>query len=113
MCLVIVNGSGECTIWDKPRSQNNIFYSDVKKARLCKVMKTEEVKLLRECVLFGHGKVHHEGSERKMNHGLQYHLYVIPEDVDLRDAVALAYGDLMYRNVQNKCKVPQNDVDTL
>lgn len=45
--------------------------------------------------------------------GLTYHLYLIPEEVDLKDAVGLVYGDLMQPEGRNKRDVLLGDMDRL
>lgn len=71
----------------------------------------EDVRRPRECVFFGHGNVQHAGGGWEINHWLWYHLYLIPKDVDLKDAVTSAYGDSMQRNVQNKREIFLCDLD--
>lgn len=78
----MVNGSKECTILVLHGSLNYVFYSDVQKAKLCKVAKMEEVRFPKECVFFGYENVQHAGDGWKWNHCLTYHLYLIREDAD-------------------------------
>lgn len=59
------------------------------------------MKLLRECVFFGHGNAQQAANGWKGNHVLRYHLYRILGDVDLRDADASAYSALIQRDVWN------------
>lgn len=47
------------------------------------------------------------------NPAQRYHLYLIPEDVDLKDVVAFAYGDLIQPEVPNSQVFPIGDVDSL
>lgn len=42
------------------------------------------------------------GGGRERNHYLQYHIHLIPEDVQLKDAVAYAYVYSMQMDVDNK-----------
>lgn len=42
---------------------------------------------------------------------MRYHLCTIPDDVDLKNAVASAYGDLMHHDDQNKSGVLLENVD--
>lgn len=72
-----------------------MLYSEDEKVKLCKVIRIEEVRLLRECVFFGHENMQHEDGSRKGNHELRYHLYLIPEDVALKYAVAFSHVDSM------------------
>lgn len=69
----------------------------------------EEVELLRECAFLGHGNMQHVSGGLKENHGLQYHVYLILVNVDLKDAASFAYFELMYRDVQNQREVLLGD----
>lgn len=67
----------------------------------------------RECVFFGHGNKQNGVGGWKENHGMRYHLYLFSEDVELKFAVAFAYGDSMQRGVQNKREDLLGDMDFL
>lgn len=60
-CVVVVNGSEECTLLVAPRSRNYVLSSDEKKPKLCEIIKIEDIKLPKEVLLFGHMNVQHEG----------------------------------------------------
>lgn len=47
------------------------------------------------------------------NNCWRYHLYLIREEVELKDMVAFLYGDLIPREVLNIRKVPLEDVHLL
>lgn len=49
------------------------------------------MKLPIEYILFGLENTKHEGGGLKANHGLEYYLYLILEDADFKDDVALVY----------------------
>lgn len=102
--FVIVDSSEECTIWVTTGSQNYVLNSGYEKPKPCKAIKIKEVMSPRECVLFEHGNRQHTGRKGEGNHGVWYHLRLIREDVDLKNAVTVAYGDSKQRNVQNKRK---------
>lgn len=40
-------------------------------------------------------------------------MYLIPEDVYLKDSFTFAYGDLVQREVQNKCEILLGDVHSM
>lgn len=90
--FVTINGCEQCTLWVSRGSYSYVFYSDKEKEILRDVFRMEEVVLPAECVFFGHGSLNHAGGGWKRNHPLRYHTYVIPEDVEIKDAVAFAYG---------------------
>lgn len=71
-----------------------VFYSYAENVKLCKVYKLKEVDLPREHVFFGRGSSQHVGIVGKGIHRLWYHLYDIPEDVNLRNSASFAYGHL-------------------
>lgn len=75
------------------------FYSDEDQAKLCKVIKMQEVRPPRGFVFCGHGKVQCAGAGWKGNHRLWYQVYPIPTDVVLNHAVVLEYGDSMLHKV--------------
>lgn len=99
--LVIWNGLEKCTIWVTPWSWNYVIYSDDRKAEQYEIIKMEAVRPPRVNAFFELWNVQHAGAERKKNHGSQYHLYLIPEDVDLEDGVVFAYGGFIQRDVRN------------
>lgn len=75
MCyFVTVSGSEECATRDVAGSHTYMLYSEEEKAKMCKVVRTEEVKLPRVCAFFGHGNVQHPGEWWKGIQGLLYHL---------------------------------------
>lgn len=53
----------------------------------------------------------HVGCGRKRNHGLRYHLWLIPEDTEVKDVVAYASGDSMQRELRDKREVLREDLD--
>lgn len=61
--FVIVKTWEEFTIWVVPGSHNHMFYSDVDKRKLSKIIKMEEIRLSRESVIFGCGSVQHGNGE--------------------------------------------------
>lgn len=73
----------------------------------------EEVRLQGECVFFGERNEQHRGSVWKANHGLRCHLCLTPGNVNLKDSMPFAYGDLMQRDIQNKRQVLLSYVDPL
>lgn len=87
-----------------------MFYFDKTKAKLCNVIKMKEVKLWNGYVFFRYGNVQHAGARWKGNHGLRYHAYLIPEDVDLKDGAAFERGCYVQSDVQIKFKVVLHDV---
>lgn len=68
-------------------------------ARLCEIIKMEEMKLPRECVLLRNGNIQHAGGRKEEIHGLRYHLDLFSEYENMNDA--FANGDLMQHTVQN------------
>lgn len=42
-----------------------------------------------------------------------HHLYLIPENINLKDVDPYAYSDSMQRDIHNKCKGPLSDIDPL
>lgn len=52
-----MKGSEKYMIWVAPEGQDHVFHFDEKNAKLCEIMKTEDLRLPRECVLFGHENV--------------------------------------------------------
>lgn len=71
--------------------QNYVLYSDEEKDKLSEIIKKEEVIWSTDCLFFEHRNMQHAGGEWEGNHGCLYHLYHIPEDVDLRDRVPFTY----------------------
>lgn len=79
----------------------------------CDVVNMENVQLPMERIFFEQGSVQHTEGGWKGNRGLQFHLYLFFEILDLKRAVAFAYADSMKRILQNKRKDIIGDVDPL
>lgn len=73
----------------------------------------EKVSLPRERVFLVHGNVPHSGGGSKANYRLRYDLDLIPENVDLNDAVVFAYGHTTQCKIRNKREALLGDVDPL
>lgn len=71
---------------------------------MCKIIKMENLKLWRKCAIFGHDKVQYAGGVRKGNYGLGYGIYLIPDNMDLKYAVAFVYGDAMPSDLQKSVR---------
>lgn len=56
-----MSGLEECATRNVPEGHNYMLCSDEKKAKLCKVVRKEEVKLPIHSAFFGHGNVQHPG----------------------------------------------------
>lgn len=54
--FVILNGSEMCTISVAPETHNYLVYTDQMKAKLYRMIKTEEMRLARECVFIRDGE---------------------------------------------------------
>lgn len=78
-------------IWVVSVDHNSVLYSDVKKARLCEVIKMADVRLPTECILFGLRNVYNASGRWEGNHALRYHLYLVPEDMDLTNVGAFTW----------------------
>lgn len=70
-------------------------------ASLNERIKMKELRLSRKCVLLGHGNVQHVAHVWNKNQWLRYHLYLISENVHLKDAVAFEYDNTMWHNARN------------
>lgn len=73
----------------------------------------EEVKQPRGRVSFGRLNVHHTSSGMKENYGLCHHLYLIPEDIDSKDAMTFGYCASRQPHVQKQGEFLLSDVDRL
>lgn len=111
--FVVVNGSEQCTIPVAPGSHGYVYCFVEEAATVCKIIKMKEMKLPKKCVLLGHWNEQHAGGGRKASHGLGYRLYLIPEDVDLKDAAAFTYRDSMQRDVQHEPEALLGDTGQL
>lgn len=111
--LVIVRGSEKFTISATPGWHQLVFYSDGDRAKLWKVVKLDKAILPRRCVSCGHGNVQHDGGGWKDKHVLRYQLYLIPEDMHMKDAVPFLYGDSTQSRMGSRRKVILRDVDAL
>lgn len=97
--FVIANWSEKCTIWDAPGSQKYEFYFDEEKTNLCKVIKGVEAILVGEFRILRTWEREVGWCSMKWKHMLQYHVYLIPKDADLKDAATSSYDDSKQRDV--------------
>lgn len=104
---------GHAPFWLRFGVRISLFCSKEGKAKLCKMIKTEEEGLPRECDFFGHVIVQNTSDGCKRNYGPWHHLYLIPDNVVLKDAVAFSYGHWTQRAVQSKQKILPRDADPL
>lgn len=65
----------------------------------------EDLRLPEVCAVIGDGNAQHVAVGRIENNEIQYHPYLIPEDVELKDMDAFAYGDSVQRDVKNRSGV--------
>lgn len=71
-----------------------MFYAEKLNAKLCNIIKIEELRLPREYRFFELGNVQDVGSEEvKGYHGLQFLLYLISDNADLKDATGFVPDD--------------------
>lgn len=73
----------------------------------------ENGQLVKVRVLLGHGNVQYASGGLKGIHKLRYYLYMISEDMDLKDTMTSAYSDLMQRDLRNEQNFFLSDVDPL
>lgn len=90
-----------------------MYYTNEDKDKLCKMIRPEEVKLPRERVFFGHWNIPHVVGGSKDNHVWRSHLYLVPENIHLKDAVAFPYEDSMQPEMRKKHNVLLCCVDSL
>lgn len=76
-----------------------MFYSELEKAELCKVIKKVDKDPPRGFVLLVHQSGQHTGGGWAEIYGLRYSMYLIAEDVELVVAVVFVYSDSMQHDV--------------
>lgn len=94
--FMLVAGKGDSSIWSCPGFHLSVLYCANNKVTLAKNLKMEEVFSDKRSVFVGHGYIQHGGA-MEGDYSFRYHTYLIPEDADLKDAIALAYGDSLRR----------------
>lgn len=90
--FVILTGTEDANIYLVEHSHKYIFLpEDAKKAILNNLAMTK-VTIPANSIFFGHGYLHHAGSEYDASGALRYHAYLRPETVDLEDAIHFNHG---------------------
>lgn len=87
-----------------------MFYCNESKVKLSKLIKLEEMKIPKESVFFGHENLQQGSGVWKRNYGMSYHLYLIPEEVYVEDAVAYVQGYSVQPGQRNMRDVLSHDV---
>lgn len=61
--------------------------------RLVKTMRIKEASIAPYSVFIDHGYLQNGGGEWQGKYGLRYHMYLVAEEVRLKDDIAFAYGN--------------------
>lgn len=69
-----------------------MFYLEKARKILATTMTLEKTSIAPNFVDFGHGYMQNAGPEWRGTKNLQYHVYFIPMQNDLKDATLFAYG---------------------
>lgn len=93
----------ETTIWVCYGSQHFVHYSESDMALLVKGLNLEGEVFDKGSISIGHGFVQHAGAGRKADGALGYLYCLILEGTDLKDAVALAYGNSLHPRDRQFC----------
>lgn len=90
---MILNRSEECTNWVTPGSENYVFCSDKENVKLCEVVKEGRGEAAEEVCSLWTRKCAAWECETAEEHSLTYHLYLLPENVQFKNAAALSHDD--------------------
>lgn len=66
----------------------------------------EDIRIPLIPMFVGHGHLQQPGPGRNAHHALQYIIYIIPNDYNLKDAVAFAYGSSLKPKVIGSAEKP-------
>lgn len=80
--------------WTYPGYHEFVYYPSVMKKTKASTLYIEEMIIPPLSASIGHGYWQHEGSEHSRSQRLQYHGYISPNNVQLKDAVTFVYGTL-------------------
>lgn len=84
--FAVLSRSEGLFLYECLRKHHFIFYRDDAKERMVKILRMEEVITPPDSAFIAHGSVQPFGGEWRENYGLQYHIYLIPEEKQLKDA---------------------------
>lgn len=97
MFVVIVNGAEGCIILVIPGSRIYMFYSDEKKAKMCQVIMTEQVRLPSGCIFTRERATWEWWVEREPRVVVSFISY--PWKRGFEECSGIGYGDSMQQNI--------------
>lgn len=75
-----------------PGSRYYLYYEEQEKIALARTLQMDLYVLPPCTVLLGKGYVRHAGAEFPGHLNLRYHIYFVPKDIKLPDAIKVSYG---------------------
>lgn len=90
---MILTKKGDGSLWACLKYHRFNDYPAKVKTSLEKTMYVQEVKFPLFSLPGDHGYLHHRGTYWKRSHRLMYHVYFIPSDLPLKDAITISYAD--------------------
>ena len=104
--FIIVTGNDAVTLWLTKSSYHYVWYSEEDLKGLADIMVMSQILIRPNSIFIGHGYLQHAGSGWCGFASLRYHMYLIPDDLLLPDAIHFAYHELFRRYNQ-----PRNEGD--
>ena len=85
--FVIMTGTEQANIYLMEHSHKYVFLPEDAKKGILENLAMTKITIPATSVFFGHGYLHHAGSEYDGSGALRYHAYLRPETVDIQDAI--------------------------
>jgi len=102
--FVIVTGNDLVHLWVCKSSHQYIWYSDADKRDLADLMVLSQIQIQPNSIFIGHGYLQHAGSGWRGFHSLRYHMYIIPDDLVLPDAIHFSFQWSFRREGQDRAQ---------
>ena len=104
--FTITTASEPISLWIAPGSQKYVHLSDIEKERIAMCLEMELITIPPQSIFVGHGYVQHAGAGWNGSGCLRYHMYIIPDGSNLRDAISYAFG----RSLRRKGEIVSADI---
>ena len=89
---MIATAEQETSLWTTPGSQLYVQYEQEARKTISAGLVLNEITIRPYSVFVGHLYFQHAGVGWRGNHALRYHMYLIPDDIQMKDFVYYSYN---------------------
>ena len=90
--FLITTAEQETSLWKTPGSYLYVQYEEETRKTISAGLVLNETTIPPYSVFVGHGYFQHAGVGWRGNHALRYHMYFIPNEIQMKDSVYYAYN---------------------